>query len=422
MTIQTNSIIKTALGPVPKASNPPSKQTPATRSHFDKSDNRRPADTGVDLRPSPVGNAIGDKKTTWGRVSYRTHIGYKPKKKHNEDAVAINARGNIFGVMDGLGGMENSHIAARALAKSIEEASPEAKIEDITQRASRHIQNTEHARKAATCAIIGKINNGQLEIYSSGDCKCIVLNNDNEVVFDSEYYEIPSNVDKKHAQERFHHYCNEARAGALTVTQLEHLMKVKWLTDENKNNLYRLFHENRHGVLECIDRNNSGVDSLGHIPLHRGYRIMMMSDGIGDNLTTSELKKMNDPKNSPETIRKKIFDKALERQKQVDEVAKKIQTIVNFQTIVKSLRNASLLGAALESSRLGLKYLHDQPITFANKAVTAVLGTLGLLGLAGLNALYKKADHIASTPPNPEFLQMPKSDNLSLMVYDVEAS
>jgi len=179
-------------------------------------------------------------------------------KDKNEDRIGLNTQKGLFCVADGMGGVEDGDLAADAIVRTILKYPQEAeRWSSITRKAfkKRKIDET-----AGACFVSAQIVEEQGEKYLypnwAGDCDLIVLDEYGEIVFRSIQESIVSFFVKK---------------GILTEIGATRA-------------------DSRHMILNGITLSEGEIK--GHfkrnpkkVLLKPSYKVLLMSDGVGDNLT-----------------------------------------------------------------------------------------------------------------------------------------
>lgn len=187
-------------------------------------------------------------------------------KAHNEDRVVVVPDKEFLAVIDGMGGYGGGDIAAQLVAHQLSQ-NPE-NIQLALQKASAAIDNAikqdvisngSAGAPFISARVIREHNKIELEYSYTGDCSLIVIDKSGRVKYVSE-------TDS---------YLNSPRYLAVNNN-------IR-LTDDQL-----LYHPQRNIVMKAIDRKHSQFTTK-NIPMETGDRVILMSDGINDNLTPAEL-------------------------------------------------------------------------------------------------------------------------------------
>jgi serine/threonine protein phosphatase PrpC len=198
-------------------------------------------------------------------------------KQRNEDVVVVCPQHHLLGVIDGMGGHADGHHAARFCANAITQSDQACLVEKL-QQADRHLKQL--AQKKMISADAGccvsllqalSVNKARkqitLQLACVGDCKILILrpvDNRFGVLYDSD--DIPGG--------------------------LSYLIKQRF-----NNRIQQQFHT--HHYFHSRHQVSHPVCALSHqrpkvlrppaITLQTGDLVLMMSDGIADNLASDEI-------------------------------------------------------------------------------------------------------------------------------------
>ena len=187
-------------------------------------------------------------------------------KDHNEDRVVVVPDKEFIAVVDGMGGYGGGDIAAQIIAQhlsknpdNIQTALDNASAAINNAIQNEVIKNNKAGAPFISARIVRENGNIKLEYSYSGDCSLIVIDKKGKV----------KHIGKTDS------YLNSPRYLAINNN-------VK-LTDDQL-----LYHPQRNIVLKAIDRKNTQF-TAETITIESGDRVILMSDGINDNLTPEEL-------------------------------------------------------------------------------------------------------------------------------------
>jgi len=185
----------------------------------------------------------------------------KGLRKFNEDALVINNRVNAFVSIDGMGGAGNfgdgkkaAAILAYEFQKFFQKGWDLNKVGFIASE--KMLQNG--IKEGGACYLAGKINNAFLDIYQAGDLRLIVINKDGRLNFETK-------------DQRIHRETPEGL---------------------------------REYVTSAVTGENAGRVNHYRFRLDYGDRIIVGSDGLWDNLSTEQIIKFVQKKNTSEAIKK----------------------------------------------------------------------------------------------------------------------
>lgn len=182
-------------------------------------------------------------------------------KDENEDRVVLE-RSRVT-VVDGMGGQSSGQEAATLIADAVASGMP---FHEAMHQAIKAIQTDQNIRNDAGAAVVSaeikKDPSGQkiLDIHSCGDCSLFVLDATGTVVFEAEQDSLVLNLVKQ---------------GIITKEEA-------------------LIHPDKNVVTNAVDGTATPDKSFRKesFPLQPGYRIFIMSDGIGDNLIPEEIARL----------------------------------------------------------------------------------------------------------------------------------
>lgn len=199
---------------------------------------------------------IREYRTASGDVIYAATDKGKNYKDEDEDRVGINPEANLVVVVDGVGGWKNSSLCADFVASSfVENPDDPAKAAKL---ASELINKVASSKEGGACFASVKItvDNGQkyLNISKAGDVKILIFEDDELVL--------------------------ESRDDSYVCLLLDSLDIT---SDE------ALYHPHRNIVTHFIDAKRDSAHILKPIPVKKGAKVIIYTDGIGDNISPDEL-------------------------------------------------------------------------------------------------------------------------------------
>lgn len=180
-------------------------------------------------------------------------------KEHNEDRVVVDAKAGIVSVLDGVGGGKRGDEAAQIIAEAILENS-EKNIESIIKISQEKMKES-GIEGGGACLIYAKISAnsaGQkfLEIAQSGDVKLFIVDKNGYVRFETR--------DETEGQDK-------VDRGELSKDEL-------LCSDDG-----------RAYITNCIQPNYGSLKKYPQTEFNKGERVIIMSDGVSDNLTPDEI-------------------------------------------------------------------------------------------------------------------------------------
>jgi len=186
-------------------------------------------------------------------------IGYKD---HNEDRVVVSPSQNFVAVVDGMGGMGHGDVAAQILAEEVA-ASPR----DIVSASSKAIDKM-LARNIlrggavfASARVVAELDGKFLEAFQLGDSSMLVIDINKNIIFESEDDSVTARL---------------AKEGVITPDQA-------------------LYSGMRHMVSSAVSPNEDVETrvpkSYPRIKVEKGSKVILMSDGVSNNLTMEDIAK-----------------------------------------------------------------------------------------------------------------------------------
>jgi serine/threonine protein phosphatase PrpC len=179
-------------------------------------------------------------------------------KDHNEDVVAVSPEKNFIVVADGMGGYGRGDQAARILAENLL-----LQPNDVTKGAAKAVEDMrdQGMRKEGAVFISARVldsdeSKKSLEVFQSGDAKMIIVKKDGSISFES--------VDESYIQD---------------------ILNFGQITPDEA-----LYHNGRNMVTSAISPHLSGQPkSYEDVEVEPGDAVLLMSDGISDNITADEI-------------------------------------------------------------------------------------------------------------------------------------
>ncbi len=189
-------------------------------------------------------------------------IGYKPTES-NQDRVVVDPKRNRVAVIDGVGGQQDGDEAAQLLATHLlEMGSISENVAATLQEMSQKQANNELHPNASASFIAAEIviENNQMYIEENhcGHCNLIIFDEQGEVVIQAE-----------------------------TDSLVAQLQSQGTITQEAA-----LLHSLRNVIVDSVNtkQGNAAVKTTRYL-VKPGYRVMLASDGITNNLTPQEISK-----------------------------------------------------------------------------------------------------------------------------------
>ncbi len=225
-------------------------------------------------------------------------------KDHNEDRVVVVPDAESVSVIDGVGGNASGDIAAQILAENLSDNSYD--IEESTKKASKGIdeafqQGIIEKKDAAAAFISARIIRGrlktELEYSYSGDCSLIVISQSGKL---------------KH------------------ISKQDSYISSSLYAKNNGSSLSEdelLYHPQRNIISHKIDAEENKITTK-KVRVKKGDMVILMSDGISDNLTPEEIAKLIKGQNPEFAVR--IIDLITsERMKNYEDIITKTEKPYN---------------------------------------------------------------------------------------------
>lgn len=174
---------------------------------------------------------------------------------HNEDRAVVIPEKQFVAVIDGMGSYDDGEEAALILAEELTNSPMD--VDNALNIAQEKMRAS--GVFGGACFLSCRMNGigNSPDIYMGGDCKLIILNDNNELIWQTKEQSVVQNLVKE---------------GAITEDQA-------------------LFHHMRNQVINPVTaKKKHKITKISDSPpVKKGYRILLMSDGISDNLTTEEI-------------------------------------------------------------------------------------------------------------------------------------
>lgn len=231
-------------------------------------------------------NDAFDLEPTMGRIAYAVSIASEGHPDRNEDNLVVDKINDVYGVFDGLGGYAGGEIASQAAADFVkQQAGSVPDIEspaDVALFLKQLLKDTNESvldatDVAATTAVVTKIHQFEGQTYVSiahvGDSRAYIFR-DGELkmlTVDHTPYRIPGRTHEAMAQQ-------------------ERLGNVVDVVDINTLSHNSIVAFNRRNIIgACLGHDTEVKMDVKHFAVETGDVIILTSDGVHDNLATSEM-------------------------------------------------------------------------------------------------------------------------------------
>jgi len=237
---------------------------------------------GKDCSYETLENAMITGETAKGNHYAAYTYGAEYDDRGNQDRVGVSAR-DVFVVADGVGGSgpgagRVAHILTDVLLErmpfiaNLSEEEVFLKMEEAMRESFKRMTAKRLNRMAATCfsACYISAENGKkyYNVFSEGDCRAVLRRKTGEILqITNDHTEDQREIDKK------------VRDGADEATLAK--LRDKYLYSETRNRIYR-------SVRRCDDFSLREFEYF-KIECRAGDRLVLMTDGCSDNLTSEEL-------------------------------------------------------------------------------------------------------------------------------------
>ncbi len=183
-------------------------------------------------------------------------------KDHNEDRIVVVPAKNFAAVVDGMGGLEQGEVAAQILAEELKALPTDVKSaaqNAITKMVEHKIQKG--GAVFVSCRLLIEHDSKFFELFQLGDSSLVVIDTSGHVVFESE---------------------DDSMTGRLVADGV--------ITPDQA-----LYFGTRHMVSSAVSPNKAVEitipKSCEKVKLEKGNTVILMSDGISDNLTVEDIAK-----------------------------------------------------------------------------------------------------------------------------------
>lgn len=247
----------------------------------------------------------------------------------NEDAWFVTPNGRAAGVFDGVGGYPGSevlaHDSAEYFSQELSRLACTATLDDLSaiyDGFEAHVRKTRQYHGLATTAIIAYVADTHpgerpvAHIIHSGDSRGLIARGDRFVHVTLDHIESTAGEDES------------------TRRMIQrHLGTARTMLDVDPHYWRHVY--DRSILSQCLrgGRKETMSPSRCTIPVMPGDRVVLMSDGIHDNLTTSEIRRLI--QGNPKCVPHKMIDAALVRSKEPHET---VQMFLDEESIVKHFR------------------------------------------------------------------------------------
>jgi len=260
---------------------------------------------GKDCSYETLENAMITGETAKGNHYAAYTYGAKYDDRENQDRVGVSGR-DVFVVADGVGGSgpgagRVAHILTDVLLErmpffaNLSEEEVFLKMQEVMRESFKRMTAKRLNRMAATCftaCYISEEENGKkyYNVFSEGDCRAVLRRKTGEIFqITNDHTKDQREIDKK------------VRDGADEATLAK--LRDKYLYSETRNRIYR-------SVRRCDDYSFREFEYF-KIECRAGDRLVLMTDGCSDNLTSEELFEDTegfDPGEALKIIAKKVKD------------------------------------------------------------------------------------------------------------------
>ncbi len=194
-------------------------------------------------------------------------------QKPNEDRIVIDTGVDFAAVIDGVGGHADGDKAAHILAESMQRTRGEIPTSVSTMQERMVVEHVDPM--AGACFVNAQViwdldGNPSLNAMQAGDVRLLVLNENNTVAFESS---------------------DEDLVGGI-------LLANNLITEDQSH-----FHRARNVVAHMLSQTSGLLTyTCNDLPLQSGQRVILMSDGITDNILTEELLPLIQGKSTAEIV------------------------------------------------------------------------------------------------------------------------
>jgi len=198
------------------------------------------------------------------KVAVATDIG-KKKTGNNEDRVLVDAQNGVVFVVDGMGGQGGGDRAAAIIADELGKTPKDVAGACQSAGAKIDIELGRKFKNSGACVTGIDLDNEM--VYHVGDTRCIIFDGSGKVVFQTK-----------------------------DQSDVQNLVDHKLISEDDA-----LYHPRRNVVLAAI-KSDSTYISEQKVSLKPGYRAVLISDGVGDNLTPAEIWRATKGKSAEDSI------------------------------------------------------------------------------------------------------------------------
>jgi len=262
-------------------------------------------------------------------------------KAWNEDRAFISTANDFIAAIDGMGGAGGGEIAAQIIAEEFQRISTHGSVQEAIRVASERMVNEGIGSGGAVFAGARILEDGSIEVSHVGDARVIIVGPDGEIIHES--------LDHSPVQEM-------VRDGIITKEQA-------------------IDHPMGHIVRNPVTGSGEIAEVETHIisDVPQGSRVLVFSDGIGDNLTNQELADISVGRsaeefyNAVETITRGRMDGSL-----ADEQFTTTSKPDNRSLVVLEIASESIQLPDMESD---ISSISENPLTrfFNNMELTRLL-------------------------------------------------
>lgn len=213
----------------------------------------------------------------------------------NEDRSLVDKKNGIYAVFDGVGRNKGGELAAEIALKYIATAAREPRELSSLDEVSDFLHASliganqailEQDRKAATTAVVAHITNCENQSYASvahvGDSRAYLMRNGVLTMLTLDHN--PVRTELVEVNGRATEQLKDRQAAFDQQTRLSNHTAYKDLSDDDYQTV-RL----QHLIHSALGENTKVEADITHIKVYPGDSILLTTDGIHDNLTSSEI-------------------------------------------------------------------------------------------------------------------------------------
>ncbi len=220
------------------------------------------------------------------RFAARTHPGRV--RKDNEDSIGWNTDHGLWVVADGMGGHAAGDVASRITAESIVEWAPREGLEPSLRRAHDAVRDAaardSRLKGMGSTVVVAQVTGDLCEILWLGDSRAYLWREGT-----------------LRQLTRDHSFLEELRQRMGDTT----VKNVAFSTVEVN------MHPHRHVVTRAVGMTEPRPGLVREL-LHRGDRILLVSDGLNDELSDADIGALLAQSDAPDTAAQSLLDAALE--------------------------------------------------------------------------------------------------------------